>query len=68
MEFFAALHQEYLKMRIKKIYIFKANKLENFTSIESFFLFTKIRYFIHALTWPDSLKIVLSWRIRHIKR
>ena len=39
--------------------------LENFNSIETF---TKIRYFIYALTWPDSSKIVLSGRIRHFKK
>jgi len=31
------LHQEYLKMRIKKVNIFKDIKLETFNSIETFF-------------------------------
>ena len=62
------LHQEYLKMRIKKLNIFKDIKLKVFNSIETFFRFTKIWYFIYALTWPDSLKIVLSGRIRHLKK
>ena len=42
-------------MRVKKGYIFKDTELENFNSIESIFVrFTKIQYFIYALTWPDS--------------
>ena len=49
------LYQGYLKMRVKKGYIFKDTELENFNSIESIFVrFTKIQYFIYALTWPDS--------------
>ena len=48
-------------MRVKKVNIFKDIKLDNFNSIKTFF-------FIYALTWPDSLKIVLSWRIRHLKK
>jgi len=31
------LHQEYLKMRVKKVYIFKDIKLEIFNSIETFY-------------------------------
>ena len=35
--------------------IFKDIELENFNSIETiFFRFSKIKYFIYALTWPDS--------------
>ena len=33
----AILHQEYLKMRVKKVNIFKDIQLENFNSIENFF-------------------------------
>ena len=51
---------------LKKENIFKNIKLENLNSIETFFRFTKIQYFINA--WPDSLKIVLSGRIRQFKR
>jgi len=37
------------------VIIFKDIKLENFNSIETiFFRFTKIQYFIYALTWSDS--------------
>jgi len=35
------LHQEYLKMRVKKVNIFKDIKLEIFNTIETFFRFTK---------------------------
>ena len=52
----------------KKVNIFKDIKLENFNSFETFFRFKKILYFIYAITWPDSLKIVLSGRIRHFKK
>ena len=55
-------------MRIKKVNICKDIKLEKFNSIEIFFRFTKIQYIINAITWPDSLKIVLFRRIRHFKR
>ena len=55
------IHQEYLKIRVKKVTIFNDIKLETFR-------YTKIRYFIYALTWFDSLKIVLSGRIRQFKK
>ena len=32
------LHQKYLKMRVKKVYIFTNIKLKNFNSIETLFL------------------------------
>ena len=42
-------------MRAKMVNIFKEIVLENFNSFETMlFLFTKIQYFIYALTWPDS--------------
>ena len=45
------LHQEHLKMRVKKENIFQDIALKNFNSIESiFFRFTKISFFAHALT------------------
>ena len=55
-------------MSVKKVNIFKDIKFEILNSIETFFRFTKMLYFIYALTWPDSLKIVLSGRIRHFKK
>jgi len=55
-------------MHVKKVKILKDIKLENFYLIETFFLFTKIRFVINALTWSDFLEIVLSGRIRHFKR
>ena len=55
-------------MRVIKVKIFKDIKIKNFNSIETFFRFTKILYFINAVTWPDSLKTVLSGRFRHIKK
>ena len=48
---------EYLKMRVKKVNIFKDIELENFNSIETFFRFTKIQYFIYALHVARFLKI-----------
>ena len=48
------LHLEYLKMRVKKVNIFKDIELENLNSINIFFRFTKVQYFVYALTWPDS--------------
>ena len=50
-------------MRVKKVNILKDIKLKNFNLIETFFRFTQIRYFIYALMWPDSLKMVLSGKI-----
>ena len=50
------LHQEYLKICVKKGKHLKDIKLENFNSIDTFFRFTKIQYFIYALTWSNSLK------------
>jgi len=35
---YGILHQEYLKMRVKKVNIFKDIKLEIFNSIETFFV------------------------------
>ena len=55
-------------MRVIKVKIFKDIKIKNFNSIETFFRFTKILYFINAVTWPDSLKTVLSGRFRHFKK
>ena len=50
----------------KKGNIFKDIEFENFNSTDTvFFRFTKIQYFMYALTWPDSL-IALSWRARHV--
>ena len=45
-----------LKMFVEKVNIFKDIELKNFNSIETFFWFTKIQYFIYALTLPDSYK------------
>ena len=42
--------------------------LKSLIQLKFFFPFTKIWYFIYALTWPDSLKIVLSGRIRYSKK
>ena len=53
-------------MHEKNVNIFKNIKLENFNSIGTFFRVLKIRYFSYALAWPDSLKIVLSGRIRSL--
>ena len=55
-------------MRVKKVYIFKDIKFEILNSIELFSRFAQMLYFIYALTWPDSLKIVLSGMIRHFKK
>ena len=54
-------------MRVKNVKIFKDIKLENFNSIEPFFSIYKNSIF-HFCPWPDSLKIVLFWRIRHLKQ
>ena len=54
-------------MRVKIVNIFKDIKLENFNSIETFF-FDLQKFDISFITWPDSLKIVLSGRIRHLKK
>ena len=44
-------------------------KLDNFNSIETFLIdLQKFERFIYALMWPNSLKIVLSRRIRYIKK
>ena len=53
-------------MHEKNVNIFKNIKLENFNSIGTFFRVLKIRYFSYTLAWPDSLKIVLSGRIRRL--
>ena len=39
------------KIRVKKLNIFKDIELENLNSINIFFRFTKVQYFVYALTW-----------------
>ena len=63
---------KYLKMRVKKVNIFKDNKLEIFNSIETFFIrFTKMLYFTleneenvvrkrNCCGWPSSPQ----WRVK----
>ena len=43
------LHQEYLKMRVKKLNIFIENKLEHFNSIDTFFSSYKNLIFHYTL-------------------
>ena len=52
----------------KKVNIFNNIKLKNFNSIETLFDSLKFDISFIPLTWPDSLKIVLSERIRHLKK
>ena len=54
-------------MRVKKVNIFNNIKLKNFNSIETLFDLLKFDISFIPLTWPNSLKIVLSERIRHLK-
>ena len=61
--FCGILHQEYLKMRVKKVNIFKDIKLENFNPIETFFsiyrnsivhLWTNVaQFFKNSFIWED---------------
>ena len=51
----------------KKVNIFNNIKLKNFNSIETLIDSLKFDISFIPLTWPDSLKIVLSERIRHLK-
>ena len=55
-------------MRVKKVNIFKVIKLENFNSIETFFSIYKNSIFHLCPNVANSLKIVLSGRIRHLKK
>ena len=54
-------------MRVKIVNIFKDIKLKNFNSIETFF-FDLQKFDVSFITWPDSLKIVLSGGMRHLKK
>ena len=56
------LHQEYLKMGVKKLNIFKDIKLEIFTAIETFFSVYK------NVIFNSCPNVVLSGRIRHFKK
>ena len=46
------LHQEYLKMRVKKVNIFKDIKLEIFNTIENFY-FDLQKFYISFMPWRD---------------
>jgi len=62
------LHQEYLKMRVKKVNIFKDIKLQNFNSILTFFSIHKNSIFHLFPSEAQFLKIILSGRIKHFKK
>jgi len=63
------LHQSYLKYAEKRWNIFKDIKLKIFNSIDTFFDLQKLDIlFMPLFMWPDSLKIVLSGRSRHLKK
>ena len=53
----------------KKVNIFKDIKLKHLNIIKKKkFGLQKIDIIFMPITWLDSLKIVLSWRIRHLKK
>ena len=52
-------------MRVRKENILQDIALKNLISIESNSFYLQ-KFNVNALKWPDSKKIVLSWRIEHL--